>query len=84
MLCLPNMEREGPKFAYSKIQKAISRAKKVKVPTLSDISIVKHDAPVLKSLKSLVHTGPGISGIRLSNNAINGQLIPDVYVYRIN
>ena len=39
--------------------------------------------PFVQLLRSVIHTGPGISGIRFTGNVVNGQLIPDVYVYRL-
>ena len=85
MLSFPNIEIEGPKFSYAKVQKALLKLNVEEKETLSldDVAFTKPNSPLIRLLKTLVHTGSGISGIRLSNNVINGQLIADAYVYRL-
>jgi hypothetical protein len=34
-------------------------------------------------LRKAVSTGPGISGVRITNNAVNGRIIDDAYIYRV-
>jgi len=83
LLSLPNIERDGPKSSYSKVQKALSKLKEKDSLSLDDISISKPKAPLMNLLKIAVRTGPGINGLRFSNNVINGQLISDAYIYRL-
>ena len=83
MLSFPNIEKQGPKSSYAKVQKAISKLKEKDSLSLDDVALAKPNAPLMHLLKIAVHTGPGINGIRFSNNVINGQLIADAYIYRL-
>jgi hypothetical protein len=83
MLSIKGLEQEGPKSVYNKLQKIIVKAKIKENLTLSEIALAKPKAPLLDLLKIAVHTRPGISGIRFTGNVINGQLIPDAYIYRL-
>ena len=83
LLSFPDIEKLGPKSSYAKIQKAISKLKNDDRISLDDVALVKPNAPIVHLLKLAVRTGPGISGIRFSNNVINGQLIEDAYIYRL-
>jgi hypothetical protein len=83
MISLDDVERAGPKAAYVKIQRALSKIKKPQELSLDDVALLKPDAPILKLMKAALQTGPGISGIRFTNNMINGQLISDAYIYRL-
>ena len=40
-------------------------------------------APLIGLLRQLIVTGPGIHGIRLSRNVVNGAMIEDAYIYRM-
>ena len=51
--------------------------------SLDDIAVSKPKNPLLKLLKIAIKTGPAISGIRFTNNVINGQLIKDAHIYRL-
>lgn len=82
ILSWPKIESEGPKAAYMKIQKALSNMRGTKI-SLEDVVIEKASSSLLRTLKIAVRTGPGISGIRFSNNVINGQQIEDAYIYRL-
>lgn len=83
MLSFPDIEKTGPKSSYAKVQKALSKIKGKGSISLDDVALVKPGAPLMHLLKIAIRTGPGIAGIRFSNNVINGQLIPDAYIYRL-
>lgn len=83
MISLGDVEKDGPRASYAKIQKALSKVKDAEGLSLDDIALLKPDAPILKLMRIALRTGPSISGIRFTNNVINGHLIPDAYVYRI-
>lgn len=74
---------EGPKKAYREIQKILRKKKDLDLG-LDQISIFKNDAPLLSLMSRMISTGEGISGIRMSGNVVNGQPLPDSYVYRMN
>ena len=50
---------------------------------LSDIGLLRTDAPIIRSLRTAINTGGGIAGIRFTNNVVNGNLIEDAYIYRV-
>lgn len=83
MLSFSNIEKAGPKASYSKVQKALYRMKEKDSLSLDDVALAKPNAPQINLLKIAIKTGPGISGIRFTNNVINGQLISDAYIYRL-
>lgn len=84
ILSLPRFIKQGPKLAYRRVQKALSKLGDDFAISLYDVSIAKPNDPLFQLLKTATKTGPGISHIRFSNNVINGQLIEDVLIYRLN
>jgi hypothetical protein len=75
----------GPKEIYRRIQQILSEPKnKITGISLDDVALHKPNAPIIVLLRVAIQTGPGISGIRFKNNVINGTLIEDAYIYRIN
>ena len=81
VLSFPNVEKEGPKHFYTKIQKLLS---KVDVSfSLDDIVIAKPNSPLIQLLRIMTRTGPGINDIRISNSVINGHIIEDAHIYRL-
>ncbi len=83
LLSFPDVEKKGPKAAYARVQKALSKLGEGPAPPLDDVALAKPNSPLLRLLKVAIRTGPGISGIRFSNNVVDGQLIPDAYIYRL-
>ena len=83
MLSLPEVTEEGPRSAYRKIQGALQRLVEEPRVELQDIALLKPDSPLLKTLRSVIQTGPKVANIRFSNNVINGQAIPDALIYRV-
>ena len=75
---------KGPRQIYKKIQQVIS-ADQMDMPDLAldDITLAKPDAPIVGLLRHVIHTGPGIGGIRFTNNVVNGTVIDDAYIYRL-
>lgn len=80
MLSLPEAIKGGPKIAYQKVQKAISKLGEDLHIALDDVTIARIDEPILQLLKRVLKVK---KPIRLSNNAFNGQLIEDAYIYRL-
>ena len=84
ILSLPKLIRKGPRAAYEAVQKSAKKlAKSGKELPLSNVTVAKRNAPLLELLKVAIRTGPGISGVRFTQNTINGQLIEDAYIYRL-
>lgn len=78
---LPQIINRGPKTAYQAIQATMSNMSMNF--SLDDVVAIQPDDPILKLLRAAIVTGEGISGLRFSNNVINGQLIQDAYIYRM-
>lgn len=74
----------GPRKVYREVQETLTGTPELHELTLDDVSIAKPDAPMVALLRTAIHTGPGISGIRFKNNVINGHMIEDAYIYRLN
>jgi hypothetical protein len=76
---------EGPKNIYQKMRKLLADyPDDISGLSLDDVTLTRPDAPIISLLRVAIRTGPGISGIRFKNNAINGTLIEDAYIYRVN
>jgi hypothetical protein len=73
----------GPRDIYKKIQNILSKLPKEKKLSLDDIALAKPNAPIIALLKVALKTDPGISGIRFTNNVINGTVVEDAYIYRL-
>ena len=82
MIAIPMIDEKGPKKTYTYIQSILA---KITPPTISlkDISIVSPNYDLIKLLKMVILTGPGIHGIRMKRNTVNNVFIEDVYIYRI-
>lgn len=76
--------RTGPKVVYRQIQRIIKNLPaESRVLELSDIGLVRSDSPFIRKLRTAIQTGHGISGKRIKNNVINGNVIEDAYIYRV-
>ena len=84
ILTARKLKSSGPRDVYRLIQKTL-RALKEKVThiSLDDVALAKPDAPMIRLLSLAIGTGAGISGIRFTQNTINGVTIEDAYIYRL-
>jgi len=74
----------GPRSFYEKIQAIIASDKpELSELSLDSIGLTTPDNPLVLLLSRAIQTGPGISGIRLTNNVINGAVIEDAFIYRL-
>ena len=74
----------GPRDVYRTIQKTLQSLRdQVTHLSLEDVAVAKPDAPLIRLLRQAIATGPGVSGIRLTRNVINGVPIEDAYIYRL-
>jgi len=80
----PEVRTRGPRWAYRQIQTVVSKIPEPKnrIP-LKDITVIDSNDPLIKLLKAAIKTGDGISGIRFTQNVINGTPIEDAYIYRM-
>lgn len=84
IIALPDLSKFGPKMAYKEVQKAINKLGTEIDISLNDVAISKPDSSLLNLFKIAIKTSTGIHNIRFSNNIINGHLIKDSYIYRLN
>lgn len=85
IIAQPNVGTEGPKIVYQRMQQILADyPDEISGLSLDDVTLARPDAPIIVLLRVAVRTGPGISGIRFKNNVINGTLIEDAYIYRLN
>jgi hypothetical protein len=78
------LSHQGPRVFYKLIQDAISKADpQLKEVSLDSVALAVPNAPIISLLSSAVQTGPGISGIRFTNNVVNGTVVEDAYIYRL-
>jgi len=74
----------GPKGVYRQIQKVMKELpEESQVLSLSDIGLLRSDAPFVQRLRTAFRKGRNVPGTRLMNNVVNGKLIEDAYIYRI-
>jgi hypothetical protein len=81
----PDVRTRGPRRAYRQVQSVISRmpVEQLRI-SLKDIMVVDANDPLLSPLRVAFKTGDGISGIRVTQNVIDGTLIEDSYIYRMS
>ena len=79
----PVVDEEGPRAAVSKISKALETHDLMSVLPLRRVSAVGMRTPLIRALRKVVRTRSDLSGIRFTNNVINGLLIHDAYIYRM-
>lgn len=84
MLAYEDLNVEGPRKFYQEIQSTLlNRGAELPDLSLENIVLAQSDAPLIKLIRIMIRTGPGISGVRFTNNSINGTVIEDAYIYRI-
>lgn len=85
ILASPRVSEAGPKKAYEDVLDAMNQiAPDAPKISLSDVAVTDTSSRLVELLSKVLGTGEGISGIRFAQNVINGQLIEDAYIYRLN
>lgn len=75
---------KGPREAYKLVQKSLRKLRPhLHYLTLDDIAVAAPDTPIIKLLSNVMRTGPGVHGMRFSNNVVGGVPIEDSYIYRL-
>ena len=83
LLSSPKVRQNGPRYLYKLIQRALLTFPERHL-SLSDISVLDDRNHMINNLKGAIHTGKGFSDIRFTHNFVNGVLIEDAYIYRLN
>lgn len=77
-------QAKGPRETYALIQSALKHLKPAPSQlSLEDVAAAAPESPLVRLLRSALGTGFPLTGIRFTNNVVNGTLIPDAYVYRL-
>jgi len=85
IIASPFVDKNGPKKSYEFIlRELIKLSKRPLAIFLKNVSVISPQDDLISLLRSVIHTGPGISGIRFTRNAINNVLIEDAYIYRMS
>jgi hypothetical protein len=82
VLSLPAAIKKGPRESYKAVQKAMQKLN-VTAFGLDRVAIARLDTHLIKLMRTAVRTGKSLSGIRFTNNVINGVVIEDAYIYRL-
>jgi len=83
LLVEAKLTKRGPKAAYSEVQRILAKHdKELGDLRLDDLVMEKPDAHIVGLIRKAVRKGSRNSGIRFKNNAIDGTLIDDAYIYR--
>jgi len=81
----PEVRLHGPHAAYRKVEEIARKVPdSTKFFAAGDLTVIKDDDPLVVLLRKAISTGPGISGIRFTNNSINGTVIDDAYIDRLS
>lgn len=83
IIATPLVETRGPRKIYATTRRILESMNESRDDLLRAVVVVSPNDSVLKLLRMGVHTGPGVSQIRFSQNAINGVLIRDALIYRL-
>lgn len=80
----PEVSTSGPKKVYQEVRSIISKIpKEWQKISFDDLVVIDSNDPLILPLRTAINTGPNISGIRFSQNVINGVLIDDAYIYKL-
>lgn len=84
VIATPEVQSQGPKRIYERLQTILGQSKDGGQIALRDISVVSPTDSLITMLRLGIRTGAkDVSGIRFSRNTINGQFIRDAYIYRL-
>jgi hypothetical protein len=78
----PRLLSDGPAQAFQAIRRASAELRE-QFPSLKQIVIAPPDDEVVWTLGLAIDTEWTISGIRFSQNTVNGRFIEDAYLYRV-
>ena len=83
LIASPFVEENGPRKSYGFIRSVLTQPSPPSGISLKNVSVLSPKHQLIKLLKTTIHTGHDIAGIRFTRNVINNTLIEDAYIYRI-
>ncbi|MEE9129039.1 MAG: hypothetical protein V3T84_03405 [Phycisphaerales bacterium] len=84
VLATDEAQEHGVRAAYAQIQPVFREYESDLQPLkFDDITAVSPDEAIILAIGKILHAGPELSAIRLTNNYVNSFLIDDALVYRL-
>ncbi|WP_089686835.1 hypothetical protein [Catalinimonas alkaloidigena] len=83
VIVTPQVDQRGPRKVYEKIQKILSSMGDSSI-SLDQITLMSPHHQLNEILGLIMQNGTEIADIRFKGNVINGVLIEDAYLYRVN
>jgi hypothetical protein len=84
ILALPAMAADSAQSVCARLPDIVTHAPRVGNFNSDAVGLMSPENPLVNLLSVAIQTpADEVAGIRFSNNTINGQLIPDPYIYRL-
>ena len=84
LLALPAMATDPAQSVYARLLEIVTRAPDIEHFSFDTVGLISPESPLVDLLSIAIQTpADAVAGIRFSNNTVNGQLIPDAYIYRL-
>jgi hypothetical protein len=84
LLALPAMANDPAQSVYARLLEIVREAPGMQHLSFDSVGLVSPENPLLDLLSMAIQTPrDAVAAIRFANNTINGQLIPDAYIYRL-
>ena len=84
LVALPAMATDPAQSVYTRLLDIVTHAGSAEHFSFESVGLMPPENPLIDLLSTAIQTpADAVAGIRFSNNTINGQLIPDAYIYRL-
>jgi len=84
LLTLPATATDPAQSVYARLLDIVKHAPGVEHFSFDSVGLMPPENALIELLSTAIQTpADAVAGIRFSNNTINGQLIPDAYIYRL-
>jgi hypothetical protein len=70
--------------AYRTLTDIMRAMPDLSIISVSDLTLIPLDHPLIKNIGSLIKTGSDIVDMRYSNSVLNGVYIEGIHIYRMN
>ena len=85
LLALPAMATDPAQSVYARLLEIVAGAAAIEHFSFDTVGLMAPESPLVGLLGVAIQTpADAVAGIRFSNNTINGQFIPDAYIYRLS
>jgi hypothetical protein len=79
------VDAEGSNSVKATVQAVLTQAPACREISSSQVTVMSPNSELIQRLRTAINTGPAsISGIRFTNNVINGLVIEDALLYRVS